>query len=102
MRRVSITSSNKPYHAALSCRKGNVMAQNAAKQTAPASNDIEQVQRALAVTPAHSAQLYRHITGAFIELPAAFYATTPMPKTPSRKLMYRPSPILRAIAAKGA
>ena len=53
------------------------------------------------VTPAHSAQLCRHITGAFIELRAAFYATTPTRKTLFRKPTCRPSPTLRAIAAKG-
>jgi hypothetical protein len=36
------------------------------------------------VTPAYSAQLCRHIIGAFIELPTAFYAITPTP-TPFRK-----------------
>src|SRR5580693_5069474 len=54
-----------PNH--LSSRKGNVMAPHAAKQTAAAANDTEQVQRALdgdagtfrAIMQTHNRRLYR-------------------------------------------
>ena len=77
------------------------MAPHAAKQPAAAANDTEQVQRALDGDAGTSPRnLCKHIIGAFIELPAAFCAITPTPKTPFRKPTSRPLPTLRELSRR--